>query len=113
MFTIIGMVPAAAAEIFDHSEFDRILKEYVDENGLIDYNHIAEDTGFNAYMESLKTAKVEALSRDGQLAFWINVYNAVTIDKVIKWKPEKSVRETFIPGIWTSTRFYTTENSNV
>jgi hypothetical protein len=113
MLTVIGVVPAAAAETFDHSEFDRILKEYVDENGLIDYNHIAEDTGFNAYMESLTTAKVEALSRDGQLAFWINAYNAVTIDKVIKWKPEKSVRETFIPGLWTSTRFYTTREHTV
>ena len=109
----MGIAPAAVADTFDHSKFDRILKEYVDDKGLIDYNRIEEDTGFNDYMESLKTAKVEALSKDGQLAFWINAYNAVTIDKVIKWKPEKSVRETFIPGVWTSTRFYTTREHTV
>jgi hypothetical protein len=50
------------------------------------------------------------MSRNGQLAFWLNAYNAVTIDKVIKWKPKKSVRETLIPGVWTSTKFFTTRD---
>jgi len=53
------------------------------------------------------------MSRDGQLAFWINAYNAVTIDKVIKWKPKKSVRETFVPGVWSGTKFFTTREHTV
>lgn len=92
---------------FDHSKFDAILAQYVDDEGLVDYNGIARDQRFPEYIESLKSAKVEGLARDGQLAFWINAYNAITIDKVIKWKPEKSVRETLIPGVWTSTKFFT------
>jgi hypothetical protein len=64
----------------------------VDDKGLVDYNSIAKDSGFSEYVQSLQTARVEELSRDGQLAFWINAYNAVTIDKVIKKKPKKSVR---------------------
>jgi hypothetical protein len=79
----------------------------VDDKGLVDYNSIASDRGFSEYMQSLQTAKVEEFSRDGQLAFWINAYNAVTIDKVIKTKPKKSVRETFVPGVWTGTKFFT------
>jgi len=96
------------AHPFDHTAFDVILKQYVDDKGLIDYNGIAKDRRFPDYMKSLESAKVEELSPDGQLAFWINAYNAVTIDKVIKKKPKKSVRETFVPGVWTSTKFFTT-----
>ncbi|NIO05334.1 MAG: DUF547 domain-containing protein [Proteobacteria bacterium] len=92
---------------FDHNKFDVILEQYVDEDGLVDYNGIAGDQRFSVYIESLESATVETLSHDGQLAFWINAYNAITIDKVIKWKPEKSVRETLIPGVWTSTKFFT------
>jgi len=97
-----------SAETFDHSKFDRILKQYVDHKGMVDYNRISKDSRFKEYMESLKSAKVEELSRNSQLALWLNAYNAVTIDKVIKWKPKKSVRETLFPGVWTSTKFFTT-----
>jgi hypothetical protein len=113
IFILAGMVHGALAGTFDHSYFDQVLKADVDDKGLIDYNGIAEDARFHKYMQSLKTAKVESLSKDGQLSFWINAYNAVTIDKVIKWKPKKSVRETFIPGVWTSTEFYTTREHTV
>jgi len=99
-----------SAETFDHSKFDQILKQYVDHKGLVDYNHISKDSRFKEYMESLKSVKVEELSGNGQLALWLNAYNAVTIDKVIKWKPKKSVRETLIPGVWTSTKFFTTRD---
>jgi len=98
---------------FDHSIFDQVLKTYVNNQGLVDYNGIAGDQSFKRYMESLKTAPAESMSRDGQLAFWINAYNAVTIDKVIKWKPKKSVRETFVPGVWTGTKFFTTREHTV
>jgi len=104
---IIGLCQPVTAFGFDHSQFDQVLKTYVNDKGLVDYNGIAGDAAFKAYMKSLETADPDGMSRDGQLAFWIDAYNAVTIDKVIKWKPEKSVRETLIPGIWTSTKFFT------
>ncbi len=107
------MIPGVSASTFDHSKFDQILKAYVDNKGLVDYNSIAQDKKFTEYMQSLQSAKVEEFSRDGQLAFWINAYNAVTIDKVIKKKPKKSVRETLVPGLWTSTKFFTTQEHMV
>ncbi len=107
------MIPGISAAAFDHSRFDQILKEYVDDKGLIDYNSIAKDGRFTGYIQSLETVKVEELSYNGQLAFWLNAYNAITIDKVIKKKPKKSVRETLIPGLWTSTKFFTTREHTV
>jgi len=110
MFVIVQPVAAAT---FDHSLFNRILNQYVDDKGLIDYNGIAKDKNFYAYMDALKDADADALTTDGQLAFWINAYNAVTIEKVIRWKPKKSVRETIVPDAWVSTSFYTTRENVV
>jgi hypothetical protein len=98
------------AETFEHSKFDQIVKQYVDEKGLVDYNRISKDPRFREYMEALKTAKAGEMSENGRLAFWLNAYNAVTIDKVIQWRPKKSVRETLVPGVWTSTTFFTTRD---
>ncbi len=108
LLTILWLAPEGLANSFDHSKFDQVLKQYVDEKGLVDYNGVAKDQEFSEYMQSLQGARVKELSPDGQLAFWINAYNAITIDKVIKKKPKESVRETFLPGVWTSTKFFTT-----
>jgi hypothetical protein len=112
LFSLI-IAPTASAMVFDHSQFDQILKAYVDDEGLVDYRAIAKDRRFQNYMERLKTAMTDAMTIDGRLAFWINAYNAVTIDKVIKWKPKKSVRETAIRGLWTSTKFFTSREHMV
>jgi hypothetical protein len=112
-YSITGLYEPGSAGGFDHSRFDRVLKTYVNDQGLVDYNGIAGDQAFKAYMESLESASLDAMSRDAQLAFWLNAYNAVTIDKVVKWKPKKSVRETLIPGVWTSTKFFTTREHTV
>ncbi|MGE5253987.1 MAG: DUF547 domain-containing protein, partial [Planctomycetaceae bacterium] len=93
--------------------FDQVLKQYANEKGLVDYNGIAKDPRFANYLRSLETAKIEDLSRDGRLAFWIDAYNAVIIDQVIKRKPKKSVRETIIPGVWTSTDIFTSRENVV
>lgn len=103
---LLAPAPVAADKAFDHSLFDGLLAEFVDDKGLIDYNGIGHDPRLGRYMEMLAEADIEGMSRDERLAFWINAYNAVTIDKVIKWKPKKSVRETLIPGLWTATKFY-------
>lgn len=113
LLIINGHKQAAQAADFDHSKFDRNLKTYVDTQGRVDYNGIAADSMFREYMKSLENAKADSFSQDGQLAFWINAYNAVTIDKVIKWKPKKSVRETFVPGVWTGTKFFTSRQHTV
>ncbi|NIS61156.1 MAG: DUF547 domain-containing protein [Proteobacteria bacterium] len=110
---IFAAIRVASSAPFDHSQFDLVLKLYVDEEGLVDYNGIAQDRRFSEYMKSLESANVEDLSRDGQLAFWINAYNAVTIDKVIKKKPKESVRETIIPGVWTSKKFFRSREHTV
>ena len=113
LLIITAFSPSVAAADVDHSGFDQALKTYVDDKGLVAYTGIAEDRAFKVYVQSLQSADLDSMSRDGQLAFWINAYNAVTIDKVIRFKPKKSVRETLIPGVWTGTKFFTTREHTV
>ena len=46
-----------------------------------------------AYIETLEGTDVAALSTDEAIAFWANLYNAVTIKVVIDNYPVKSIRE--------------------
>ena len=110
---IVVCSPSFAAADFDHANFDQALKTHVNDKGLVDYNGIAGDPAFKAYVKSLQSADLDSMSRDERLAFWINAYNAVTIDKVIQFKPKKSVRETLVPGLWTATKFFTTREHTV
>ncbi len=52
IFFIIGLYQPVSAADFDHSRFDQVLKTYVNDQGLVDYNGIAGDQSFNSYMES-------------------------------------------------------------
>ena len=89
----LTITPLASATAFDYSKFDQVLKAYGDDQGLVDYNAMAKDPRFQDTIESLKSVNTEKMTPNGRLAFWINAYNAVTLDKVIRWKPKKSVRE--------------------
>ena len=79
----LTIAPLAAATTFDHSKFDQLLKAYVDDQSLVDYNAMAQDARFKDTIETLKLANTAEMTPNGQLAFWINAYNAVTIAKVI------------------------------
>lgn len=65
----------------DHALFENILARHVD-NGAVNYPAIAEETSFNQYLDELAKPLVTK-SRDEQLAFWINGYNALAIRGIL------------------------------
>ena len=79
---LLGATPALAAE---HDAFDAILRERVSGDGLVDYAAIkAHDAAkLDAYLDHLSRVDVKNLPRDGQLAHFINLYNATMIKAVI------------------------------
>lgn len=83
IFLMTGFIRVAAAASFDHLRFDQILSQYVNDKGRVDYNGIAANPSFNAYIKSLETADIEALSGNARLAFWLNAYNAVDRKSVV------------------------------
>ena len=75
---------------FDHSLFDKILKDNVTENGLVNYLNIKDTPEFEVYLKKLANADLTNLSENEKLAFYINAYNAYVIKNVLNLWPIKS-----------------------
>ncbi|MBD3289211.1 DUF547 domain-containing protein, partial [candidate division KSB1 bacterium] len=75
---------------FDHSVYDEILKKHV-ENGLVDYKALkTNDAALDKYLKQLKqinSNEFENWSKDEKLALWINAYNAITIEGILRSYP--------------------------
>jgi hypothetical protein len=90
---LTGLQPAiVAAQRFDHSAFDRLLKENVDGRGLVDYDAFARSPDFRRYLDQLARADLRPLPRAEQLALWINAYNAYTIELINRHGERRSIR---------------------
>jgi hypothetical protein len=76
---------------FDHSAFDSLLKRYVSA-GAVDYDGFRRAPEFRAYLDRLDAADPAALPDAERLAFWINVYNAYTIELINRHGERDSIR---------------------
>ena len=89
---------AARAEGFDHSRWDRVLKKLVTETSRVDYAALkADHTDLDAYVAQLAARSPfshlgDFSTRESQLAYWINAYNAFVFKGVVENWPTKSVR---------------------
>lgn len=99
----------------DHSAWDALLKGYVDANGLVNYRALhasaADRQQLRSYLVQLSTANPKAAaSREGKLAFWINAYNAVTVEGILQKYPTTSIRnhtpKAFGYNIWHDLKLY-------
>lgn len=87
---ILGLALPATAEI-DHSLFTQVLAAHV-RDGLVDYPGIAADTRFDGYLQVLERTLPDALGTlPEKLAFYVNAYNAFTIDGVRQHWPVTTV----------------------
>ncbi len=98
--TIGQPVPAGkrvSIDRIDHSQWNTLLKKYVDSVGRVDYaawQHSTSDVrALDSYLASLSYAdpRIQS-SREAQLAYWINAYNAATIKGVLREYPTSSIR---------------------
>ena len=75
----------------DHAPFSAVLGAYVTD-GMVDYDAFGRDPRFAAYLRSLERVKPGTLPAPERLAFWINVYNAYTIELINAKKERTSIR---------------------
>ena len=85
---VVVTVPSPA---FDHAVFDVLLRRHVTA-GLVDYDAFARSPEFRAYLERLASARLEGLPDPERLAFWINAYNAWTIEQINAHEERRSIR---------------------
>ena len=91
------VVPGSAAA-FDHShaKLDAALRQYV-VDGLVDYAGWKENrSGLDAYIaetSAVTRAEFDGWSREQQLAFLINIYNAETVQLILDNYPVDSIKD--------------------
>jgi hypothetical protein len=89
MGTIWSSQPAAqtgAAEAM-HRALDEILEVYV-RDGYVYYRALRQDRArLDTYVRSLAAASIESETRDAQVAFWLNAYNALVLRTVVDRYP--------------------------
>lgn len=94
LFFFLGMI-TLQAQMPNHTLFDKVLKQAVDERGMVDYASLAEDpSGLTDYLNELITnPPKDSWNRQEVLSYWINTYNAFTLKLVADHYPVSSIRD--------------------
>ncbi len=114
-FTFAGLfsVQVSAANAFDHSQWDALLKQHVlplngGQASQVDYQGFADDKAqldrYLADLSQVDNADFDNWSKDEQLAFLINAYNAWTVDLIVsQWPDLESIKDlgSFFRSPWS------------
>jgi hypothetical protein len=87
---------ANSVEPPSHALWTDLLQKHVQSDGLVNYRGFQEDSvQLKMYLNALKNSCPEegSWSQEEQLAFWINAYNAYTIDLIIRYYPVESIKD--------------------
>ncbi|GAB3548643.1 DUF547 domain-containing protein [Spirosoma fluminis] len=84
-----------AADRTDNRILDRLLKKYVNERGLVNYKGLKrEENVLKQYLDLLSRNPPNATwPRTDQVAYWINAYNAYTLQLIINHYPVASIKD--------------------
>jgi hypothetical protein len=101
LITAAGRERVPLAKV-DHAPFDRLLHEYVDDNGRVAYalwkGNAQDRQALQDYLTSLCTADLDQpASRELRLAYWINAYNALTLAGILDRYPLRSIKDYMPP----------------
>lgn len=80
----------------DHGPWDALLQRYVNDAGRVDYKTWkAKSRGeLRHYLQGMAAVDPGALAdKDEQIAYWINVYNALTVHGMLEFYPTRSIKD--------------------
>lgn len=96
-------------EDVDHSRLDRLLRKYVDDQGLVryrawqaneadraelrDYLELLSSTGIDGNGKLFRRRGTNGNSNDHEIAFWVNAHNALVIQGILDVYPTDSIRQ--------------------
>ena len=85
-------------EQYDHRSWDALLQKYVDQNGDVDYatwqTSEQDRSTLMSYLRGMNSIDTSLNSnQQSQMAFWINAYNALTIEGILRLFPTKSIKD--------------------
>ncbi len=82
-----------------HQAWDAFLQSYSElgDDGIVRVNYAgvsdADKQSLDAYIDSLEAQDISRFTRDAQLAYWLNLYNAVTVAVILEHYPVDSIRD--------------------
>jgi hypothetical protein len=99
---------AASTARIDHGAWERFLKKYLvaphpSGINLVRYDAVTPEdrAALKSYLNSLQSVAISNYNRAEQKAYWINLYNALTVDLVLSRFPVQSIRDINIsPGFF-------------
>jgi hypothetical protein len=80
----------------NHQTWDQLLKAHVSPTGIVDYKGFIKDKAkLDAYLKTISENAPDrkTWSKNEQLAYWINAYNAFTVKLIVDNYPVKSIRD--------------------
>ncbi len=96
-------------ESIDHTPWDNLLSRHVRTSdqgvNLVDYHGFStgDRTMLADYITILSGVPISQFNRDQQLAYWVNLYNALTVRVVLDHYPVDSIRDIDIsPGLFAT-----------
>ena len=99
---------ASSSQPIDHAIWDSLLRKHVDDLGLIDYRGFKEDSlELRGYLDLLENnhPNDQNWSEAEQMAYWINAYNAFTVELIVDHYPVTSIKDIkngvpFVNTVW-------------
>jgi len=104
--------PTSNAAPVDHTAWDKLLKKHVNDKGFVNYTNFKKDYDeLKKYLDMLSAnaPNEKSWSKDEQLTYWINAYNAFTIQLILDHYPGIStikdigskIKIPFVSDAWT------------
>lgn len=94
LLLVLAQAQPASSEPF-HARWSAVLSRFVDDRGRVDYAGLARDRrDLDAYLRRLSTEGPRSTppsfaGRDDRLAYYLNAYNALVFDGVLRRGPER------------------------
>lgn len=109
---------SAKADPFEYDKYAAVLKKHVNDKGRVDYRALKANRGaLDEFLASVAAVDPKALAKwsdKEQIAFWVNAYNALTLQAIIDaypikasgvsslLYPDNSIRQ--ISGVWEGSK---------
>ncbi|WMX13848.1 DUF547 domain-containing protein [Aureispira sp. CCB-E] len=97
-----SVAPKPAKPALSHDVFDALLRKYVNSSGNVNYGGFQKDKAkLASYLELLKNNPPQSSwSKNKEMAYWINMYNAITIHSIVESYPVSSIMKLEGGKIW-------------
>ena len=84
-----------SVEAFNHDSWNNLLKTHVSNNGNVNYKGFKLNRkALKGYITSLSNnIPNDTWDKEDKLAYWINAYNAMTVDLIVRNYPTKSIKD--------------------